>query len=93
MADYGYEWDETKRASNLAKHGLDFNEIARLDWGACVTGPDTRNDYGEARLIAVGPMDGRICAVVYTQRGSMRRIISLRKANRREQAAYLAAVR
>jgi uncharacterized protein len=75
-----YEWDEAKRERNLAKHGVDLSAIERFDWAA--------RSYGEMRLLAFGPLDGRIHAVVYTMRGSVQRIISLRKANPREQATY-----
>ncbi len=85
-----YEWDEAKRAANLAKHGVDFHDILRFDWTESVVGPDRRMSYGEVRILAFGPLDGRIHAVVYTRRGPVRRIISLRKANAREQATYTA---
>jgi uncharacterized protein len=88
-----YEWDEAKRQANLAKHGVDFAAIERLDWTRSTTRRDDRVAYGEARVLAYGLLDGRLHAVVYTQRGPFRRIISLRKANRREQAAFQAAVR
>jgi uncharacterized DUF497 family protein len=49
---------------------------------------DTRRDYGEPRVIAYGLIRGRINVCVYTLRGDIYRIISLRKANRREVDAY-----
>ena len=87
-----YEWDETKRIKNLAKHGIEFEAILRFDWSMSVSGPDRRVTYGEERIVAFAPIDGRLHATVYTTRGDIRRIISLRKANRREQASYAAAV-
>jgi uncharacterized DUF497 family protein len=93
MERASYEWDEAKRAANLAKHGIDFRDIVRFDWSAASAGPDLRRRYGETRLLAFGPIDGRVHAVVFTLRGSVYRIISLRKANRREQAAYRTRVR
>ena len=51
---------------------------------------DKRRFYGEERRMAYGPVDGRLYALVYTLRGDRRRIISFRKANRREQATYAA---
>jgi len=86
--DYAFEWDEAKRAANMEKHGVDFRDIERFKWTASIAGPDRRMSYGELRILAFGPLDGRLHAVVYTRRGPVRRIISLRKANRREQAAY-----
>ena len=49
---------------------------------------DDRQDYGETRFITIGFLDRRMVVVVWTQRGRARRIISLRKANDREQALY-----
>jgi uncharacterized protein len=53
-----------------------------------VTLADDRNDYGEIRFISVGYLDGRMVLVAWTPRGTTRRIISMRKANDREQARY-----
>jgi uncharacterized protein len=93
MEPVRYEWDEAKRAANLAEHGVDFRDIARFDWAAASAGPDLRRPYGEKRMLAFGPLDGRIHAVAFTLRGSICRIISLGKANHREQAAYRTRVR
>jgi len=92
MDSMRYEWDEAKRVENLAKHGVDVKAILRFDWKMSVSGPDRRYDYGEERIVAFAPIDGRVHAAIYTTRGVSRRIISLRKANRREQAAYAAAI-
>jgi uncharacterized DUF497 family protein len=83
-----FEWDEAKDAANRAKHGLGLGEAARMDWARTVPAVDARADYGEARLIAYAPIDGRLHVCVYTLRGRKRRIISLRKANKREERAH-----
>jgi uncharacterized DUF497 family protein len=57
--------------------------------GATLTVEDDREDYGETRLITIGFLEGRMVVMIWTQRGSARRIISLRKANEREQKAYV----
>jgi uncharacterized protein len=88
MESFDYEWDEAKRAANLAKHGVDFTAMARFDWSRHVLFRDGRRDYGEARFLAYAPIDGRLYALIFAYRGPIRRIISLRKANRREQASY-----
>lgn len=44
-----FEWDEAKRAANLAKHGVDFAAVHRLDWSSSLTARDGRTDYGEDR--------------------------------------------
>jgi uncharacterized DUF497 family protein len=87
-----HEWDEAKRVANLAKHGVDFSAVARFDWKVAVLYADRRHAYEEVRLVAYGPIDGRLYALVYVRRIASRRIISLRRANRREQARYAAAV-
>jgi uncharacterized DUF497 family protein len=92
MVPVRYEWDEAKRVENLEKHGIDFEAVRRFDWIMSVSGADRRHRYGEERIVAFAPIDGRVHAVVYTIRGDTRRIISLRKANRREQAAYAIAI-
>ena len=56
--------------------------------GPTLTVVDRRKDYGETRQISVGMLDGRMVVAVWTDRGETRRIISLRKANAREQALY-----
>ena len=83
-----YQWDETKRRSNLAKHGVDFAVAAQFDWQTAARFPDQRRDYAERRWLALGMMDGGLHALVYTMRGSHVRIISLRKASRKEKARY-----
>ena len=47
-----FEWDEAKRISNLAKHGLDFSEVERFAWASAHIGRDLRFDYGEERFTA-----------------------------------------
>ena len=85
------DFDPAKNAVNIARHGLDFADAA-LMWqeGPVVEIEDDRADYGELRMIAVGRVRGRVCVTVYTDRGPVRRIISLRKADRREINAYQA---
>jgi hypothetical protein len=56
--------------------------------GITLTVEEDRQDYGEARQITIGFLDVRMVIMVWTQRGSVCRIISLRKANEREQRAY-----
>lgn len=84
-----FEWDETKAASNLRKHGVDFDDALRvfLDPGRLVA-EDERRDYGEHRFRVLGGVDGRVLLVVYTWRGRVCRLISARKANGRERRRY-----
>lgn len=85
-------WDEAKRRTNLVKHGVDFRDLADLDWRSAWVFEDRRKDYGELRFIALVPLGRRLHVVVYTQRRGTRRIISARKANSREVAAYEDAI-
>ena len=83
-----YEWDKAKNRSNFAKHGLDFEDAEEVFTGPCVTFEDSRFDYGEERLITLGLLAGRVVIIAHAQRGEATRIISMRKANRREQKIY-----
>jgi len=83
-----YEWDDRKQFSNIDKHGIDFECIERADWQVAIVARDTRKDYGEVRLQAYLPIDGRLHAVIYVKRSDRRRIISLRKANDKEVDLY-----
>jgi uncharacterized protein len=83
-----YEWDEAKNLSNLAKHGLTFEDAEHVFAGPCVTFEDDRFDYGEQRLITLGLLVGRLVVIAHAPRGETTRIISMRKANRREQEIY-----
>jgi len=83
-----YEWDQAKNRTNFAKHGLDFNDAEQVFAGPCVTFEDSRFDYGEERLITLGLLAGRVVIIAHAPRGEGTRIISMRKANRREQEIY-----
>lgn len=83
-----FEWDDAKDRANRAKHGLSLAEAARLDWQVGVDVADLRHDYGEVRLTRYARLDGRLHVCVFTVRNPRLRIISLRKANRREIRQY-----
>ncbi len=83
-----YEWDPQKSKHNFAKHGLDFADAEAVFAGPCVTFVDDRFDYGEERLITLGLLAERVVIVAHTARADATRIISMRKANRREQKIY-----
>jgi uncharacterized DUF497 family protein len=84
-----FEWDDEKAATNLAKHGLSFEQAIGVFADAeRVVAMDERRDYGEERLITTGYIHGRLCVVVYTEQNSVIRIISARKANSREQKRH-----
>jgi uncharacterized DUF497 family protein len=79
-------FDPAKRARALAERGLDFADAAEVFAGMTAEAEDTREDYGEIRIICFGVLRGRLVQVVYTPRGADRHIISMRKANDREKA-------
>lgn len=81
-----YDWDETKRIANFEKHHLDFAAVANLDWDNATLVRSNR--HGETRFMAFGYIENRLYAVVYARRGAVRRIISFRKANSREEHRY-----
>jgi len=84
-----FEWDPVKAASNVEKHAVDFDTAADIfDDPDLLVIIDSRT-YGERRYQAIGRSQGMILMVAYTVRGEdVCRIISARRANRRERAAY-----
>jgi len=82
------EFDPDKRALTLANRGLDMADAEEVFAGPTLTVDDDRMDYGERRLITVGKLRERMVVIVWTRRGNARRIISMRKANDREQSLY-----
>lgn len=84
----GYEWDESKRESNVEWHGVDFAIVDGFEWDASLTIMDERKEYGEDRFISVAPIRGRLHVLVWTPRDGNVRVISLRKANKREVRDY-----
>lgn len=82
------EWDEAKATSNFAERGLHFADAAGFNWVSAQTFADERIDYGEERFMSRGMIGDRLHVLVFVLRGDRLRIISLRKANRREQLAY-----
>jgi uncharacterized DUF497 family protein len=89
-----FEWDPKKAAANLVKHGVSFDEATTVfaDPGA-LDGPDVGHSTGEARFLRVGrSILERVLVVAYTQRrgshGEAIRIISARRASRKERTAH-----
>ncbi len=87
-----FEWDEEKRHKNIDKHGLDFLDVPKLFENAVYTIKDDRFDYGEIRYFTLGLLVGRIVALSHTDSGEVIRVISLRKANKNEQAKYITEI-
>jgi uncharacterized DUF497 family protein len=81
-----FEWDETKRLSNLKKHGIDFSRAAALLMGPHFASRSDKN--GEERILAVCPAAESLIIIIFTMRDEACRIISARAANKREQRKY-----
>lgn len=87
-----FEYDEDKRRKNIEKHGIDLLYGALIFDGPTVENPDTRQDYGEDRITAIGLVENTCIVTVYVQRGDVIRLISTRKGGRRDRRKYEKAV-
>jgi hypothetical protein len=85
-----FEWDEEKAKRNLKKHGVSFEEAKMVfNDPFSITIPDPLHSDDEQRFINIGNIPkGRVLVVVYTERGSNIRIISCRKALKKEKRIY-----
>jgi uncharacterized DUF497 family protein len=88
-----YDWDEDKRTLNVQRHKVDFIIAEAFEWESALTFVDDRQDYGELREVAWGFIGHRLYVLVYTQRGKVIRIISLRKADPNESRDYAKQIR
>ena len=82
------DFDPEKDRVNLDRHGISLAAAAGFDWDGVLVRPDLRRDYGELREIGLGMLGERLHCVVFTRRAAAHRIISLRKANKREARSY-----
>ena len=83
-----FTWSETKRAANIKAHGLDFVDAASVFESVTYTFEDDRFSYGEQRFITLGLLAGIAVSVVHTEDEHEIRIISFRKATKRESQIY-----
>ena len=83
------EFDPAKDVTNKAKHGVSLALATELDWEAALVWIDDRFEYGELRVIALAPQSEILYYVAFVERGEVRRIISLRRANQREVKHYV----
>lgn len=86
------ELDPAKDAANMAKHGVSLALAAELEWEAALVWIDDRFEYAEMRVIALAPKAKILYYVAFVDRGEVRRIISLRRANRREVKHYAKSI-
>lgn len=81
-------YDPTKNATNIQQRGLSFDRAADFEFEAALIVVDTRRDYGETRYRALGLLAGRVHALVFVETDDGIRVISFRKANKREVKLY-----
>lgn len=86
------EFDRAKDAANQAKHGVSLTLAGELDWEAALVWVDVRFEYEELRMIALAPRTQILYCVAFVDRGDVRRVISLRRANRREVKHYVESI-
>lgn len=87
---FRYEWDLKKSIANLTRHGVSFEEAASAyNDPLAITFPDPDHSVGEERLLTFGLSNtGRLLAIISTERETALRIVSARKATRRERGIY-----
>jgi uncharacterized protein len=83
-----FEWDPAKSEATEHQRGINFDRAAEIFTGRMIQWADSRNDYGEQRFRAIGESAGELLHVVYTRRGEVIRLISARRANRKERARW-----
>ncbi len=81
-------YDPAKNERNIAARGVSFDAADQFGWDGATIDTDQRRDYGEPRFVATGLIGGRLHVLVFTPRETDVRVISLRRANTREQAAH-----
>jgi uncharacterized DUF497 family protein len=85
------ELDPAKNEANRAKHGVELAAAEGLEWTTAMTWPDARKHYGEDRECGIGYIGLTLYFLAFVDRDPVRRIISLRKANRKEVKRYAEA--
>lgn len=84
-----FEWDDEKNVINIKKHGIDFEDAKDIFKHPMLAWEDTKDSYGEERWIGLGWIKSLLGIVVYVERhDDVIRIISARKATRRERKYY-----
>ncbi len=82
-----FEWDENKRTTNIARHGLDFLDAKVVFDGPRIVGAAKTVD-GEGRLLTTGLLDGVYVTAIYTMRAGTVRVISMRRARDDERRSH-----
>ena len=86
------EFDPAKDSVNRANHGVSLAFAEELDWDAALVWVDNRFAYDDVRMIALAPEASTLYYVAFIERGNVRRIVSLRRATRREVERYVQSI-
>jgi uncharacterized protein len=87
-----FEWNEQKNKINILKHGIDFADMQEIFSAPILIKSDNRHDYHEKRWIGLGSLKDIIVVFVFTKRDKNLRVISIRKANKKERKIYNEAI-
>jgi uncharacterized DUF497 family protein len=82
------DFDPNKNEKNIRERGLSFDRVGDFDFANAAIHKDVRKDYSEARFVALGFLDDRLHVLCFTPTAEGIRVISFRKANRREERNY-----
>jgi uncharacterized DUF497 family protein len=83
-----FEWDEAKRLANIEKHYIDFIDVWEIFENDYIRGPAKPGVGGEERFLVIGIISGLYVTGVFTMRGTVVRVISLRRAHRNERTEH-----
>lgn len=84
-----FEWDQAKNRTNIRRHRIDFADVPPVFDGPMFVSFDTRQDYGEDRMIGIGYLHAAVVLVVFVEReNDTIRLISARKAERHERERF-----
>lgn len=84
-----FDFDHGNNTTNLSKYDLSLAAVAKLSWEAAFVWLDDQADYGEARMVALAPLEDTLFFVAFVGHKTLRRIIDLRRANRRTVRHYV----
>ena len=83
-----YDWNPSKAAANLAKHGVAFGTVEEFQWDTALTRATLNHVGGEPWLLAYGAIGDRLHVLIYSIETRCVRVISLRRASKREVRFY-----
>jgi len=84
-----FEWDDKKNAANIRKHGISFERAIAIFKGFVLTKWEKHSNVSEDQEISIGIIEGeRVIVVIHADRGDRIRIISARRATKKERRIY-----